>query len=150
MKHIELHLDYNKSKMVFNLKLVNISKTPIKIWSTRYSFGYYSIYFKISEIKIGGRIFYIKRKLIRWTVNIPDFISIQPGSFKILELDLNDGTWNLKELYKADSQINIDINGILKIAPDENTSKYNIMTGSYESNKLRFNSIAEIIRYSVR
>jgi hypothetical protein len=136
--------------MVFHLKLLNTSKTPVRIWSIRYSFGYYSIYFKISQIKTGGGIFDIKRKIITWTVNVPDFISIQPGSFQIFELDLNDGTWNLKELYKADSQIKIDINGILEIAPGENTSKYNIMTGSYESNKLRFNSIAEIIRYSVR
>ena len=139
MQQIELNLDYVEK--IFNLEITNISRSPVRIWSTSFSYGYYSIYFRVSPLN--GKPLFITRTPKRWTVNIPDFVLIQPGHSHVQELDLNNGTWNLNKC-NVDPQTDIDISSILEIVPDENTARYEILSGFYESNHIRFKSIREI------
>jgi hypothetical protein len=140
IKLIDLHLRYIDE--MFDLKITNTSQIPIRIWSTRYSLGYDSFHFKLSPLE--GNPILIRRKPRIWTVNPPDFITIQPNSISTQKLDLNDGTWEVEKL-QIEPQREMIISVILEIRADEDTRKYGIITGNYESNRLQFKSIGEII-----
>lgn len=75
---------------------------------------------------------------------MPDFILILPGGAHLQDLDLNDGSWGLSEC-NIDPQTEIDISAVLEIVPDENTATYDVITGRFESNKLQFRSLSEIV-----
>lgn len=140
MQQIDLNLTY--VKRVFSLEITNTSQSPVRIWNTSFSYGYYSIYFQVSPSN--GKSCSIRRKLARWTVNIPDFHLIQPGDAYIHKLELTDGTWDLNKC-NLDPQTEIDIAAVLEIIPDEYTDTYGVVTGRYESNKLHFKSLSDVI-----
>jgi hypothetical protein len=141
MQQIKLNLSH--AGRVFSLEITNTSHSPVRIWSAGFSYGYYSIYVQVSPLN--GKPCFIRRVPARWTVNIPDFILIEPDSSHVQELDLDDGTWDMSNC-EVDLQTEIDISAILEITNDENTTKYDIITGFYESNHIRFKSMSEIIK----
>lgn len=69
---------------------------------------------------------------------------IEPGENHHEKFALNDGTWDLSEC-SVDAYTEIDIGAVLEIGSDENTVTYGVITGHYESNKLQFTSMSEII-----
>ena len=141
MPLIQLTLSY--AATVFTLSVINTSQEPVRIWSTSYSSGYDSIYFRIALPN--GRSCLIKRRPVRWTVNVPATIVIPPGQRHVLEMKLNDGAWDLKDC-KADSQTQADVIAILEIARDQNTDTYGVITGHFESNQLSVSSLSGIVR----
>ncbi len=140
MNPLDLRLIY--LNRVFRLEIVSVSQEPIRIWKTTFSYGYDSIYFHVYDRN--GISCFIRRKPLRWTVNVPDFIIVLPGDSHFQDLDLNDGSWDLSEC-NIDPQTEIDISAVLEIVPDENTAKYEVITGRFESNRLHFESKDMII-----
>lgn len=139
---IKLNLSYIESERAFRLEIANVSPTSVRIWSTTFSLGYDSIYFRVSARN--GNTCFIRRKPARWTVNIPDFTLILPNDVCVQEFKLNDGTWDVRKC-SVDPQTEVDIGALLEIVPDENTSTYGIATGRFESNSLHFRCIRELI-----
>lgn len=140
MQPIDLNLRYVES--VFSLEIANASQTLVRIWSTRFSLGYDSIYFLVHALN--GNSCLIRRKPTIWTVNVPDFVSMQPLQIHVEKFELNDGTWELSDC-SIDLHAAIDIGAVVDIASNGDTDTYGIMTGHFESNKLQFRSLSEII-----
>ena len=136
MQPIELSLSY--IERVFSLEIANVSQTPVRIWSARFSLGYDAISLRVSARN--GNPCLIRRKPTIWTVNIPDFILIQSGHSHIQKLDLNDGTWDFNEC-SIDLDTEIYISAILEITRDEYTARHDVITGFYESNHLQFKGV---------
>lgn len=143
MKHVDLHLDYSDHE--FTLKIQNQSNESINIWSTNCSFGYYTIYFEVSFPKKKGAVCFLKRKLIRWTVNPVDIYTIPSNGYKELKFNLSDDTWNLSECLDIVSQKEIELKCVLEITPGELTLAHNILTGICQSNALHFDSISKVL-----
>jgi len=134
MKQIKLRL--NAIEKALSLEIINVSPTPIRIWSMKCSWGYDSIYFQVSERNRNKCL--IRRKPTIWTVNLPDAVTIQPGQAHVEKFDLTDETWDLSGLINL--QPDIDFYAVIEIVPDTYTIKFNVIEGRSESNKLQLKS----------
>jgi hypothetical protein len=132
MQPIELRLTH--VEQVFRLEIANTSQTPVRVWSTNFSLGYYSIYLLVSPPNETPCL--IKRKPKRWTVNVPDSVVIQPGDAHFEKLDLHDGTWDNSGC-SIDPRSEVDVGAVVEISPDKDTARYGVITGRYESNRQR-------------
>jgi hypothetical protein len=141
MRALDLKLSF--LDRIFTLQVVNVSPTPVRIWTDSCSFGYESLRFRACTGD--GTPWWVRRKPARWTVNIPDYIEILPAAAHIRELDLGDGSWDLSESQEF-LRTELNVSAILEIGPDANTALYGVVTGSFESNSLHFASVAEAIR----
>jgi hypothetical protein len=140
MPLLELTLSY--VERLLDLAIVNRSESSVSLWGQSYSFGYYSVFFQVSPQN--GRPSNIRRQVKRWTVNIPEVVPVQRGYSYSQRFNLNDGTWDLSEC-SGSSNTEVEITAVLEIASDDNTVSHGIVTGRYESNRLIFKSMHELV-----
>jgi hypothetical protein len=140
---MSLKINLAFEKPVFKIEIVNLYDSTIRLWSLNYLPGYNSIYFKIATDT--NRECSIRRKPTRWTVNVLDFFEINPGQSKQIDLNINDGTWDLSELMLEKPDAKIVVSCILSIEPDEDAIQYNILTGRYESEKISLDSVSDVL-----
>ena len=131
-------------KPVFKVKIINRYNEAIKLWSATYLPGYHSMHFRVID-KSGDKEFFIKRKLLRWTINVPDFYNINPGEYKEIDLNLNDGSWDLLSIDKMNFHDGIGVSCILSLPGDEESLQLGILKGTFESNRIYFSSLNDIV-----
>ena len=129
---------------VFKTEVLNLYDRTIRLWSFTYLPGYNAIDFNITTDN--NREYRVRKKTIRWTVNVLDFFEIGRNESKWVESNLNDGSWDLSELTSLDAHTKIDISCVLEIKPNEETKQYEVLTGMYESKKLHFNALSDIVK----
>jgi|ERR1035437_2260954 hypothetical protein len=140
---LPLALSLTYAENALRLAIANPSQSPVSLWSPSYSFGHDSVSFQVRPLK--GKPCSIKKIARRWTVNIPGSLAIQPGDTYLQTFHLNDGTWDTSLCGDVDPRTEIEISAVLEIAQDDNAVTYGIVTGRYESNRLRFKSMKEIV-----
>jgi hypothetical protein len=141
---MSLKINIAFQKPLFKMEIVNPDNKPVRLWSFDYSEGYYSIYFSISANETGEQ-YQVRRKPVRWTINVPDVYEIGPGRSKQVNLDITDGSWDLSGIISAQPRGKIAASCILSNEDNEESLQYRILTGKYESDKLYFESLNEII-----
>jgi hypothetical protein len=142
---MSLKINIGFEKPVFKIEIVNLYDRPVRLWSFGYLPGYYSFCFSITT-NDDNKKYLIKRKLTRWTINVLDFFEINPKQSKSVDVNINDGTWDLSETIEARPDNKIAVSCILSNEVNEETLRYDILTGKYESEKIYFDSINEIIK----
>ena len=130
---MSLSLSIQSRHSLLEVSIANKGNESIKLWALTYLPGYHSIYFRISGSATND--LWIKRKQVRWTVNAPDYYIINPGESRKIDLDLNDGTWDLPALPPGKE---MEISAVLEILEDDETLRSGVLTGRYESNKISF------------
>ena len=141
---MSLKINIGFEKPVFKIEIVNIYDRTVRLWSFGYLPGYYSLCFSITT-NDDNKKYLIKRKLTRWTINVLDFFEINPKQSKSVDVNINDGTWGLSEtIERPDNKIAVSC--ILSNEVNEETFQYDILTGKYESEKIYFDSINDIIK----
>src|SRR3982751_6489036 len=112
---LKIIIQYNSP--MFEVRIVNLADKPIRLWAMTYLAGYNSIHFKITNQDNGDEVM-IGRKPIRWTVNVPDFYLVDAGGYKDLELNINDGTWDLSGI-RDENQENVDISILFDVKAEK-------------------------------
>lgn len=125
----------------FRLEIANASNKAVAIWSSQFALGYYALSLLVSGTS--GPPCVVKRKPVRWTVNVPASITIEPGTIHVEMVNLYDRTWDTSQC-RLDARSEVAVRAVLEIARDENTNRYGVLTGRFESSELRV-SAKEIV-----
>lgn len=104
--------------------------------------GYDSVHFLLSS---HGRTGEIRRKPTVWTVNILATEEIKAHQHYPLRLDLRDGTWELGGLNALHTG-EVEVAAIMEIGVGDLAARYGVLTGRFESNRLRFESADDLLR----
>ena len=129
-----LALDLCQIDENLRLEIKNVSTLPVHIWSTRFSLGYFSLHLVV--LQPGGTPCAIRRRPARWTVNIPEYVSIEAAGVHAETLNPHDGTWDVAAC-RLDPRNEVEVSAVLDIVRDDDTIRYDVITGRFESNKLR-------------
>jgi hypothetical protein len=129
-----LSLRLRRVGALLRLEIANVSQAPVRIWTTNFSLGYFSICLVVSPPARAPCT--VKRKPARWTVNVPEYVTIKAGDVHGETLDPHDGTWDKRQCH-IDPPSDVDVTAVLEITPDEHTARYQVVTGRFESNTLR-------------
>jgi len=118
----------------FVVEIANATDKPVAIWSSQFALGYYALSLLVSGRP--GSPCVVKRTPVRWTVNVPASITIEPGKVHVETVNLRDGTWDVSQC-RLDAQSEVAVRAVIEIAPDQNTHKYGVLTGRFESSDIR-------------
>jgi hypothetical protein len=129
-----LSLRLGRVGAALRLEIANVSRAPVRIWTTTFPLGYFSICLVVSPPS--GAPCTVRRKPARWTVNVPEYVTIEPGDSHGETLDPNDGTWDRRQC-RVDPPTDVGVVAVLEITPDADTARYRVVTGRFESNALR-------------
>jgi hypothetical protein len=113
------------------LEIQNVSTAPVNVWSTRFSLGYFSLQFVVRSPV--GKTCTIRRMPARWTVNIPECVTIGVGDAHTETVNLRDGTWDATAC-RLDPLDDLEVSAVLDIVADEDTVRHGVLTGRFESN----------------
>src|SRR5262249_13528804 len=96
MRSTRLHLDFLKDRFPPQLTVLisNSTGREIRIWKQENSWGWENLVVELRE-KNSSTTFAVKRKQRTWTQNGPGFITIPPQQTQRVELELNDGWWEV-------------------------------------------------------
>ncbi|MDI7165475.1 hypothetical protein [Leptospira santarosai] len=120
----------SSDKIIFHVLVKNVSNKEVRIWKDWNSWGYDNLSFQIQTDQENINIYKTEEK--EWYKNFPDFWSIKPNEFVILNVNLDVKTWpKLKELKFKNDRVKIKC--IYEIKEDPDTKQYNIWTGKIES-----------------
>ncbi|EMN51874.1 putative lipoprotein [Leptospira interrogans serovar Autumnalis str. LP101] len=129
-KEKSLIINESSDKISFHVLVKNVSNKEIRIWKDWNSWGYDNISFQIQTDQESISIY---KEGKAWDKNFPDFWSVKPNEFVILNVNFDVKTWpKLRELkFKNDK---VKIKCIYEIKEDPYSKEYNIWTGKIESN----------------
>ncbi|WP_061296132.1 hypothetical protein [Leptospira interrogans] len=129
-KEKSLTINESSDKISFHVLVKNISNKEIRIWKDWNSWGYDNISFQIQTDQESISIY---KEGKAWDKNFPDFWSVKPNEFVILNVNFDVKTWpKLRELkFKNDK---VKIKCVYEIKEDPYSKEYNIWTGKIESN----------------
>ncbi|EMN01814.1 hypothetical protein LEP1GSC021_1623 [Leptospira noguchii str. 1993005606] len=128
-KEKSLFIYDSSDKIIFHVLVKNVSNKEIRIWKDWNSWGYDNLSFQIQTDQENINIY---KEGKEWLKNFPDFWSIKPNEFVILNVNLDIKTWpKLKELKFKNDRVKIKC--IYEIKEDSYTKQYNIWTGKIES-----------------
>lgn len=88
----------------FHVVLTNISAAPIKLWKDSCSWGYANLWFE--SVDQAGKIVQIKKRPKGWNKNFPEWVTLAPGAHWVLEVKLDDNTWQNWPLARPAKTIN--------------------------------------------
>lgn len=143
MKSLKLLLRFGTK--AFEATVTNGGSEGVRLWGKNFFHGYYMFSFWIRKPNETVPTLRISRKLIGWTVNIPDYFELNPGQSHHIELDLHDGTWDLAELAERDNDSPIYASVEMRIDENEFTREYEIATGGVVSNELLFETYSALL-----
>ena len=89
----------------FHVVLTNISAAPIKLWKDSCSWGYANLWFE--SVDQAGKIVQIKKRPKGWNKNFPEWVTLAPGEHWVLEVKLDDKTWQNWPLATPAKTINL-------------------------------------------
>ncbi len=115
----------------FHVLLKNCSKQPQRIWDERFSFGYFSLSFLLTDSS--GSHWVARKKDRGWTMNAPEFLKLDPGETLVLDVYPADtDTWEgfpLPTRYRT----NVMMRAAFEVPHDKYTKQYSVWTGKISS-----------------
>jgi hypothetical protein len=133
------------AKGIFIVTIRNLGADTVRIWEKTFLYGYYLFSLRIRKVDEAEPTLIISRKKIRWTVNVPAYFLLEPGTEKPVELDLNDGTWDLTEVAETESDSPVYVSVEMRIDQNEFTDEYEITTGRAVSNEILFEGYSALL-----
>lgn len=126
-------LDFQKERFPPHLTVIlaNSTTQEMRIWKPGNSWGWGNILVDLRE-RPGGPIFVAKRKSRDWTINGPGFNSIAPGKDRKLEINLDDGWWEIPDgvnLLKRSYQVRVRF----RVPPSPEAKKLGVFVGRISS-----------------
>ncbi|EMJ93152.1 hypothetical protein [Leptospira alstonii] len=123
----------SSDKIIFHVLVKNVSDQEVRIWKDWNSWGYNNISFQIQTNRESIRIYKTQDRV--WNKNFPDYWSIKPNEFVILNVNFDVKTWpKLRELNRSNPKNDqVKIKCIYEVKENVESKKYNVWTGSIES-----------------
>ena len=118
----------------FHVLVTNVSGTPKRLWTERYSWGYSNLSFEL--IGKGGTVVKIAKKPTGWDKNFPDWFELGPGETFVLDVNWfgDNVIWdNVPSRGKGSKAKLIKLRAVYQSAADEESTKLGVWTGKIES-----------------
>lgn len=117
--------------------ITNKSDEAIRLWSDKYSWGYFNLSFEL--IDEGGMIVgAISKKPRGWGKNFPDWLQIGPGESYVLNVDFfseqGRNIWsNVPQPRGGAKPHLVKLRAVYEIQPDAQSAKHDVWTGKIKS-----------------
>ncbi|MEO8108811.1 MAG: hypothetical protein ABI594_02210 [Ginsengibacter sp.] len=124
-------IEFYKPEDHFHVVIKNNSDSSIKLWTEKSSWGFYNLSFEI--ITPNGEKFIARKKEREWDKNFPDYCSVEPFAYFLLNVNFNDGTWQYPPMHLATSGNVITLSAIFEVPPTKESKELNIWNGKISS-----------------
>jgi len=111
----------------FHVIVSNLSDRPQRIWREWCSWGYYALSFELSDEN--GKTWTVKKKPRDWTMNNPDYWTVEPH--ECLVLDVHFADTNIWEGFPRPSGVSqaFTMRAVFEIRPDKESHESAAWTG---------------------
>jgi len=121
-----------------SIKLINDSTHPIRVWQRSNSWGYDSVTLTVRiRNRDEGLRYRIRSLPLDFTRNGPGFYEIKSGESVTLNIDLDDGFWEIPAQLLDHRHEELDVRAELVSGPSPEADKHGVFVGSAESGWVR-------------
>jgi hypothetical protein len=123
----ERRIEYRDKSTHFHVIISNTSDKPQQIWREWCSWGYFGLSFEFTDER--GKKWTAKKKPRLWTVNAPDWLTLQPQESLVLDVYFGDSdTWDGFPRPEHGSQT-VTMQAVFEFSPDDESRQHGVWTG---------------------